>query len=144
MGDTLSPADAPRIAKRPLTISAEIEPEAPNGVILAQGGPANGYTLFLQDGKLAFGLRVARKLTVVSATQPLGAGHFKVQAQLADGGQITLSADGKPVASGVAPGLIAAQPGRGLTVGSDPRAIADYTGPNGFRGKIENVNLRFP
>ena len=143
-GDMLSPADAPQVANRALAVSAQIEPAAPNGVIVAQGGAAHGYSLYLQDGKLAFAVRVARNLTTVTAREPLGAGRFTVEAQLAAEGRITLSVNGRQVAEGRAPGLIAAQPARGLTVGSDGGSVGDYTGPNAFTGKIENVTLRFP
>jgi hypothetical protein len=66
-----------------------------------------------------------------------------VEAQLANDGQIKLLVDGKPVAEGRAPGLIAAQPARGLTVGSDNAMVGDYAAPNAFTGKIEKVGLRF-
>jgi arylsulfatase A-like enzyme len=144
IGDRLSREDAPRVANRPLAVSAQIEPAAPNGVIVAQGGTAHGYALYLQDGKLAFAVRVARQLTVVTAREALGSGRFTVEAQLAAEGRITLAVNGRQVAEGRAPGLIAAQPARGLTVGSDGGPVGDYTGPNAFTGRIENVTLRFP
>ncbi len=142
LGDVLSPADAPRIANHPLVVSAEIEPETSNGVIVAQGGAGNGYTLYLQDGKLALGVRITRGLTVVAANQPLGRGRFKVAAQLATDGRVTLSVDGKQVAEGQAPGLIKAQPARGLSVGRDNVGVGDYSLPNAFNGKIERVQVR--
>jgi arylsulfatase A-like enzyme len=143
LGDTLSASEASLIANRPFVVAAEIVPEATNGVIVAQGGAAQGYTLFLQDGKLAFGVRTARQLNVVAATQPLGHGRFKIEAQLAADGQMTLSVDGKPVAKGQAPGLIRRQPARGFTVGSDNGPVGNYTTPNAFKGKIENVRVQF-
>jgi hypothetical protein len=149
-GDTVRPAAAPRIAGKALEISAEIEAAnadgvvVANGVIVAQGGNANGYTLFLKDRRLAFGVREAKNLTVVTASEPLRAGHVKVEAQLTEGGDIKLLVDGKTVATGHAPGLIPTQPARGLFVGRDAAPVADYTAPNEFDGKIENVNVRFP
>ncbi|HEY5910783.1 MAG TPA: sulfatase [Verrucomicrobiae bacterium] len=142
-GDVLSPADSPRIANQPLWVTAEIEPEAGTGVIIAQGGAANGYVLFLQDRKLSFGIRSARSLTVVTAKEPLGRGRFAVEARLAEDGRITLTVAGKPVGEGRAPGLIAKQPARGLSVGSDDGAVGDYTPPNAFIGKISKVSLSF-
>jgi arylsulfatase A-like enzyme len=143
-GDTLSPADAPRIANHALAVTAEIDPATPNGVIVAQGGPAHGYTLYLQDGKLAFGVRVSRQLTVVTSNRPIPKGKTRVEAQLAADGRITLLASGTKVAEGQAPGLIAAQPARGLSVGSDLGTIGDYTGPNTLRGTIEQVTVKSP
>lgn len=140
-GDFLAPADAPRIANRPLVISAEIEPQGADGVIVAQGGAANGYALYLKDGKPAFAVRRTRNLTVVTSKEPLGQGVFKLEARLAESGRITLSVNGKQVAEGTTPGLIAAQPARGLSVGSDSGGLGDYVPPNAFAGKITNVRV---
>jgi hypothetical protein len=142
-GDALSAETAPKIAGKSLVVSAEIEPEGTNGVIVVQGGAGNGYALYLRDGKLTFGVRIRRELTTVTADKPLGKGRFKVTAELTGDKEIKLSVDGKPVATGHAPDLIARQPARGLTVGSDGDSpVGDYNGPNAFSGKIENVTLR--
>lgn len=143
-GDTLDGQDAPRVAKRALVVSAEIEPEGPNGVILAQGGAVNGYALYLTDGKPSFALRSKKELTTVTASEPLGAGHFKIEAKLAADGAITISVDGRQVAAGHAPGLIAKQPGRGLTVGLNTQPVGDYPAPNPFAGKIEMAQVQTP
>jgi len=141
-GDELSPADAPKIAHHALVISADIEPAGANGVIIAQGALGNGYALYLKDGKLAFAVRSQRELTAVTAGDPLGSGRHQVEAKLAADGAITISVDGQAVASGHAPGLIGAQPGRGLTVGLNHQPIGDYAAPNAFAGKIENVRVQ--
>lgn len=143
-GDVLGRADAPSVANRPWVLTAQIEPKGPNGVIVAQGGTAHGYALYLQDGKPAFALRIARQLTTIRANEPLGSGRFTVEARLADDGRMTLSVEGRQVAEGRAPGLLTAQPARGLAVGSDDGPVGDYAAPNRFTGKIENVTLRFP
>ena len=140
-GDALNAQDAPQVAKRALAVSAEIEPVGTNGVIIAQGAGLNGYALYLKAGRLAFAIRSEGQLTTVTATQPLGTGHFKVEARLAADGKVTLSVNGQPAGEGVAPGLIANQPGRGLSVGSNSRAVGDYTAPNPFLGKIENARV---
>jgi hypothetical protein len=132
------------VANRALLLSADVEPSNGHGVIVAQGGPAHGYTLYLQDGKPAFAVRIARQLAIVAATTSLTGSRCKLEAQLAPDGRLTISVDGKLVAEGRAPGLIAAQPGRGLTVGRDDGGVGDYTGPNPFNGKIASVTLRFP
>jgi arylsulfatase A-like enzyme len=142
-GDQLSRQDAPLIANQPLVISAEIEPAGTQGVIVAQGGNRHGYALFLSDGKLAFAVRAAGQLAVVTAQEPLGQGRFTVEAHLSAEGRVTLTVNGKPVGAGRVPGLIPAQPGNGLTVGSDGGgAVGDYHAPNPFAGKIENVRVR--
>ena len=141
-GDALNAQDAPKVANHALTVSAEIEPAGTNGVILSQGASANGYAFYLKDGKLAFAVRSQGQLSTVVADEPLGTGHFKVEAKLATDGAVTISVDGRQVATGKVPGLIETQPGRGLTVGLNYQSVGDYTAPNRFNGKIENVFVK--
>jgi len=144
-GDNVPSGQAPQVAEHGLVVSAEIDAKEPKGVILAQGGGANGYALFVQDGKLAFALRAKRTLTTVVAGKALEAGPRKVEAQLAADGKITLSVDGQPVGEGKAPGLMPAQPKEALTVGDDGRsAVGEYTAPNTFSGKVEKATVRMP
>jgi len=144
-GDALSPADSPIIARKTFVVSAEIEPEGGDGVIVTQGATANGYALYLKDGRLSFAVRTARTLTTVTAPQPLGKGPFKVAARLSEKGAIWLTVDGKEAGSGQAPGLIEKQPARGLRVGTGGDVpVGDYDGPNPFRGRIEKARLEFP
>lgn len=142
-GDTLTSEAAPRVAGRALTISAQVDASAPEGVIVAQGGPGNGYALYLHEGKLALAVRSKKQLTTVSANQPLSAGLHAVSARLAMDGKVTLLVDGQSVGEGKAPGPIHGQPQRGLTVGSDgSAAVGEYKAPNQFAGKLESVSVR--
>ena len=145
-GDKLNPQNSPQIANRALIVSAEIEPSEANasGVIIAQGAKGNGYALYLQDGKPAFAIRSAGKLTTVTATDPISTGHFKLEAKLTTDGDISISVDGRPVATGHTLELIANQPARGLTVGSNAQSVGDYTAPNPFAGKIEKAQVQTP
>ncbi len=139
-GDTLTSKDAPQVADHAFTVSAEIEAGG-DGVIVAQGATANGYALYIKDGKPAFALRNKSELTTVAADTALSAGHVKIEAKLAADGGITISVDGKQVASGHAPGLISKQPGRPFSVGSSKPAIGEFPTPGNFPGKIENVRV---
>ena len=145
-GDSLPSAQAPSIGGKSLEISAEIDAEGAEGaegVIVSQGGGARGYAIYLAKGKLAFAVRQGRELTAISAKDPLGSGHFLVQATLHEDGGMALLVDGKKVAEGTASGLIRQQPGAGLTVGSSGKAaVGDYTVPNPFEGKVTNVRVK--
>jgi arylsulfatase A-like enzyme len=143
LGDSLNHADAPQVADRPFSLSAQVEATGLNGVIIAQGGTAHGYTLYLEDGKPAFALREAHQLSTIKGAEALGPGSHKVEARLEKNARLTLLVDGKTVASGQAPRLIAKQPVRGLTIGSDEVPIGEYTSPNPFPGKIEGAQIRF-
>ena len=89
------------------------------GVIIAQGGNINGWSLYAKSGKLKycynfFGIDV----TFVESTQPIPAGNHQVRMEfkydgggLAKGGGVTLYIDGKSVGQGrlertVADGLL--------------------------------------
>jgi arylsulfatase A-like enzyme len=139
-GDTLISTDAPQVANRGFTVSAEIEAGG-DGVIVAQGATANGYALYVKDGKLGFALRSKNELTTVTADSALGTGRMKVEAKLAADGGVTIFVDGKQVATGHVPNVIAKQPGRPFSVGSSKPAIGDYPTPGAFPGNIENVRV---
>jgi arylsulfatase A len=142
-GDSLPSAEAPSIGGKALEISAEIEADGTEGVIVSQGGAARGYAIYLAKGKLAFAVRQGTELTAISAKDPLGNGHFLVLATLREDGAMALSVDGKQVAEGTANGLIRQQPGAGLTVGSSGKAaVGDYSAPNPFEGKVTNVRIK--
>jgi arylsulfatase A-like enzyme len=142
-GDSLPSARAPSIARKTLEISAEVEPAGTEGVIVTQGGAARGYAIYLTQGKLAFAVRENGALTTIVARDPLGNGHFLVQATLHKGGAVALLVDGKQVAEGRAAGLIQQQPRAGLSVGTAGHAtVGDYVAPNPFQGKVSNVRVK--
>jgi hypothetical protein len=141
-GDALDRNASPRIAQRGFVVGAEVDAAGPEGVIVAQGGPVNGFALFVHEGRLAFAIRETRKLTTVTAAKPIEAGLHRVEAQLAADGKITLSVDGAPIGEGRAPGLLRSEPGEGLTVGDDGNAaVGEYTAPNKINGTVQNVTV---
>jgi hypothetical protein len=103
-GDSLPGAQAPDIAQKALQISADIDPAGTEGVIATQGGTAHGYAIYVTGGKLAFAVREKKELRTIVAKDPLGKGHFLVQATLGEDGAMALLVDGKPVAEGNAAG----------------------------------------
>ena len=133
---------SPQLVNKTLTISADVTTDAPNGVIVAQGGNQRGYTIYLQDGKPSFGVRQNGTLYTATATNSAPKGKFSVTAQLAKDGAMTLKINGATVATGKAPGVFTAQPQDGLSIGEDSQsAVGDYTPPFSLRGKVENVKV---
>ena len=140
-GDVLTGAEAPDIAQKAFEVSAEIEPAGTSGVIVMQGGLAQGYAIYLAEGKLAFAVRENRQLTEIVAKEPLGDGRFQVQAALQNDGAMSLKVDGKQVAEGKAPGLIK-QPRAGFAVGmSGGSPVVEIKGADAFAGKISNLTV---
>jgi arylsulfatase A len=141
-GDRLPGASAPQVADKALQISAEIEATGTDGVIVAQGAGANGYAMYLNEGKLAFSVRENRHLTTITAKEPLGNGHFHIQASLSAAGNLKLLVNDAEVAEGKAPGPIPQQPKAAFLVGqSGPNAVADYETSSTFHGKVTNVRV---
>lgn len=141
IGDVLSQGEAPQIGGKSLTISAEIQSEAPEGVIVAQGGSLNGYALHLHEGKPVFTVRVAGEVSSITAPEK-PAGRFRVEARLGRDGALSLAVDGKTVANGKAAGVIPAQPHEDFCVGFDNgRPVGDYNGKAHFRGTISELKV---
>jgi arylsulfatase len=91
-----------------VTAEIDVPKSGAKGVIIAQGGSINGWSLYVKDGKLKycynfFGIR----LFFVEATQPIPAGEHQVRMEfkydgggLAKGGTVSLYMDGKKVGEG--------------------------------------------
>ncbi|MDB6171032.1 MAG: arylsulfatase family protein [Chthoniobacteraceae bacterium] len=142
-GDSLSGQESPQIARHSLSIAARIDDGTPNGVIVAQGARKNGFALYLKDGKLAFALRIQGELTAITSNKAVGPGAHSLEARLGADGKVVLLIDGESAGEGNAPGSIPSQPGEGLTVGSDGKgAVGDYSAPNDFTGKVDNVTVK--
>jgi arylsulfatase A-like enzyme len=98
------------IKNKSYTVTADLEvpTSGAEGVIVAQGGSTNGWSLYAKGGKLKycynfFGI----DLTFVEATQPIPAGRHQVRMEfkydgggLAKGGGVALYVDGKQVGQG--------------------------------------------
>lgn len=141
IGETLGQGQAPQIGGKPLTISAEVQTDSSEGVIVAQGGSFNGYALYLHDGKPVFTVRVAGEIFSTAAPEK-PARRFRVEARLGRDGALSLALDGKRIASGKAPAVIPAQPHEDFCVGFDNgRTVGDYDGKAHFRGTIENLKV---
>jgi arylsulfatase A-like enzyme len=142
-GDVLTGQDSPNIAGKGFTVSAEIEGDAKDGVIVAQGGNARGYALHVAEGKLVFSARNGGDLSSIVATEALPAGAHKIEASVDAAGQVKLTVDGKQVGEGKLASLIDRRPGEGLTVGNDGGApVGEYTAPHAFEGKVTNVTVK--
>jgi len=91
-----------------ITADVEVPASGAEGVIIAQGGNTNGWSLYAKGGRLKycynfFGIT----LTFVESTQPIPSGHHQVRMEfkydgggLAKGGGVTLYIDGKAAGQG--------------------------------------------
>lgn len=131
----------PEVAGMPLSIRCQVVPGDPtDGAILAQGGRAYGYALYVQDGRLRFSIRDDEKLRTVSAPAP--ADPFEVIAELTADADLVLRIDGETVAEGQADGLITKQPFVGYAIGHDVfAAVGEYALPFAYGGSIAEVQV---
>lgn len=138
-GDHLDRDAAPSVVQRGFRLTAKIDAQKPDGVIVAQGGTAHGYALFLEQGKLTFAVRRGGKLSPIASTAEIK-GPRAVVAQLKADGTMSLSVDGQSVAEGKSDGLVTKMPTDGLDVGSDGGGlVGNYGEQNEFGGTIESV-----
>ncbi|MDE2681989.1 MAG: LamG domain-containing protein, partial [Verrucomicrobiota bacterium] len=127
---------------KPLTVSAWVNVKRPNGVILARGGPANGYALVIQRGTPAFLIRAEDKLASVSARGKVLNRWVHIAAVLEADKRMHIFVDGKPAGHGKAAALIASTPLQGLEIGSDDASpVGTYKSPNTLTGMIDNVRI---
>lgn len=133
-GDPKPETMTPQIGGREFTIKAKVRHPKPDGVVLAQGGNAFGYSLFFEKGRPAFAWRNRSALTVMRG-EPVG-GPLELVVAVAKE-KITLSVNGAVAAEMPITELLAEQPGLGLFVGADGvHAVGEYEVPNRFNGRI--------
>jgi arylsulfatase len=139
-GDDLSRAEAPAIAGRAFTVTAKFDTRnARSGVIIAQGGSALGYSLFLADGRLHF-LARNRTRTTTANTPDVATGAHTAIARVARNGVVTLKLDDQPAVTAPSRVTITSMPVDGLQVGADEGGtVGPYAAPNRFDGAIESV-----
>ncbi|MEE2714833.1 MAG: SGNH/GDSL hydrolase family protein [Verrucomicrobiota bacterium] len=141
-GDQLPQEEAPNIAGRGILLEGAVKSGDPDGVIIAQGGDAQGFALILDKGYLCYITCVDGKLSTVKTNAPLSSFNFAFSSAMSPSGNVTLSIDGKQVASGkVLP--VKSMPIDGLAVSADPDGtVGDYETDYPLDGEIQlTLNL---
>ncbi|MDG2360350.1 MAG: arylsulfatase [Planctomycetaceae bacterium] len=141
-GANLSAEEGPFVVQRPIQISVELKKSGTDGVLVAHGGTAEGYSLYVKNGILTFVTRRGGKLFKVSSTSKLSDVVTRVEANLTKSGEVTLKAGDQSVALGnVAEGM-PRHPIDGLQVGSDEGGfVGEYNTPFPFNGEIGSVTI---
>lgn len=139
-GESLERGKAPAVVGKNLTLTAQFETK-PNsqGVIAAQGGTQNGYSLYVQDDNLHWLMRVEGASTATSL--PLPAGVYTAIATLSALGELKLTVDSASATAKGAKGM-GKQPVDSLDVGKDTAgAVGVYLAPFAFTGTIRSVEV---
>ncbi|MDB5111297.1 MAG: rane-bound dehydrogenase domain protein [Mucilaginibacter sp.] len=113
------------------------------GVIIAQGGPKEGYVVYVENGKLNMLVKQGGKSYTATTTEPLPA-RFDLEASLTQNGKIDIKINGKPAASGKAPSLFVQPIAQNLRVSADvtdDNKIGPYTGAFRFTGNVQKTAI---
>jgi hypothetical protein len=129
---------------KPVTVEAWMTATNPNGVIVARGGPQDGFALTLETGKPTFLVRSSGQLMSIAGPKRIVGGWHHLVGVLTTDRQMRLYVDGQLAAEGTAPGLLTKDPAQPLDIGDDTgSAVGEYTLPNQFVGIIDEVRLYF-
>ena len=143
-GETRGGDKSPPIDNRAFTIEAALDHQSEEGVIIAQGGTVVGYTLFVKEGKLHFGIRKDRTYSGISSSKPLPPGKIKLQLKLSKKGMVSVNVNGKPFMSGSL-SLVPNMPHEGVGAGLDANGNAGpYKGDFPYGGTLKEVRIHLP
>ncbi|MCF2490035.1 PVC-type heme-binding CxxCH protein [Dyadobacter sp. CY347] len=133
------PIFPPDITNKEITIKAIITKadEALSGVVASQGNKENGYSLYMNEGKLHWLIKQDGKTYDIYSNQTLPAERFNAVATLSEGGEMTLAIEDETPIKGKAASLFTKpfnpddiRLGRDLR---DENRVGDY--PENFRLK---------
>ncbi|MDG2123898.1 MAG: LamG domain-containing protein, partial [Verrucomicrobiales bacterium] len=129
---------------KPVAVELWVFPDGPGGVVVAHGGPENGYAIVMEKKKPKFMVRSAGKLSVVGGKVALKSGWNHVVGALAADESMRLYVNGELAASGEASGLVAGNPKQGLDVGSDSGSpVGEYAATFTFSGLVDELRVSY-
>jgi hypothetical protein len=131
-------------AGKPVTTEVWVLADGPGGVVLAHGGPSNGYAMMLEKKFPSFLVRSDGKLASVKARKPLFSGWNHLVGVLGADQSMTLYVNGEVAAEGKAFGLISKLPVQPLDLGSDAMgSVGDYKPEFKFTGLLDELRISF-
>jgi hypothetical protein len=149
--DALAPGTRNR--SHTFTAYVDIGTSGTNGVLVAEGGLAAGYTLYIKDGRPSYAYNYFRReVTTISGKDPLPGGKSVIELRFDyDGGgtgkgaNVTLSVNGVKVAEARLAQMVprAYSFEETFDVGEDTASpVGPYQAPFAFTGTLEKIELR--
>lgn len=133
---------APMVAKKAFEVEVQLEKQG-DGILVAQGGDAHGWNLFMNKGFAQFTVRLGGKVEKVKASEKLHKSDLKLSAKLDSKGRVNLYSGDRKIGSGTVSGLIKEMPGDGLQVGLDEGSMVGVDEESfAFDGKIKKVRIK--
>lgn len=131
-------------ANQALAIEAWVKTAKPTGVVVARGGPAEGFALTVAKGKPQFMIRAGEALSAIGGKQAIGGKWVHLCGVLGKDKSMRLYVDGKLAAQGKAKSLITSDPQQAMEIGADDAgAVGNYKSPFPLTGMVDEVRLHF-
>jgi len=120
-----------------------VETGGKDGVILAHGGLAVGYALYLKNGSVAFLVRTGADNGFAEITAPpTDAATLHITATLGKDGTMSLGVNDQPPVAGKASGLISQQPQEDFCLGDDnEKPVTEGPVKGRFKGRVQNLKV---
>jgi arylsulfatase A-like enzyme len=127
---------------KPISVGAWCTPNGSEGVLLAQGGAAMGYTLYLKDGQPHFGVRNGGTLKEVVGKEKLPPGQaVHLVGVLDENLELHLYVNGEEAGKALGH-FLAGKPADPLTIGRDGGSpVGDYEAPFPFLGELRDIRI---
>jgi outer membrane protein assembly factor BamB len=137
-------SDSLNCAKTPLTVEAWVRPTPRGGVVVAQGGNAQGCALYLNKGRPYFAVRSNGAVGSVRADERIEGGWVHLAGVMTPEKELRIYVDGKQAGAAAGPGFIAGNPQEPLSIGADEGSVVgDYPGPFTMAGIIDEVSVYY-
>lgn len=140
-GDTrLNREESPMIKGKGFQMTIELSDVGSEGVIVAQGGTAAGFSLYQKGGQLWFAVRRGGELFQVAGTVPATGGPLDVR--LGKDGHVVVTQSGQTLLDGSVSGVLDTMPLDGLEVGRDLQgAVGDYSAEFPYDGQVRSIQF---
>lgn len=127
-----------------ISMEAWVKVAAPDGVVIARGGPAQGFALIVREGIPRFIVRVGSEMAIASGKEKLGGEWTHLAAVLGEDLSMRLFVNGQIAGKARASSLLQSDPKQGLQIGGDEgSAVGEYKSPYTFNGLIDEARLYF-
>ena len=141
-GDAIRSAAAPQVNGKAFTLTCQVETELTDTVLVAHGGAAAGYAVYLKGGKVVFAVRTGQGDEIAEIQSRPVNGAVKIEAALAKDGTLTLTVGDQKAVTAKGAGPIPRQPAEDFCVGHDNgQPVANYGKIRPFAGKLAELNV---
>jgi len=133
---------APYLKDRGIEVNVTFTYSGKDGVLVAQGGASEGYSLWIKDGFPQWTVKRSDEGVTVAGSEKLSPGRHTLSVVQDKKGEAVLKLDQQQLAKGSVGGAFAAQPNDSLSVGIDSGSpVADYGKVKSYPDEIIQVTI---